>query len=48
MVTTVERANIEEDNPLDYPDTSTRINELTFMLSSLKQEVTQLVKGKGV
>ena len=37
----------EEDNPLEYLDTSGKIHELTSMLSSLKQEVSQLVKGKG-
>ncbi|XP_021596606.1 uncharacterized protein LOC110603210 [Manihot esculenta] len=38
----------EEDSPLECLDTSNRILELSSMLSSLKQEVSQLTKGKGI
>lgn len=36
MLATEEGDSTEEDNPLDVPDTATRINKLTTMLSSLK------------
>lgn len=36
MMTTVERGSTGEGNPLDYPNTRSRINELTSILSSLK------------
>ncbi|XP_021624990.1 uncharacterized protein LOC110624181 [Manihot esculenta] len=47
IMAAIEQSKPEEDSPLDYTDTSSKINELTSMLTSLKQEVSQLVKGKG-
>ncbi|XP_021623920.1 uncharacterized protein LOC110623311 [Manihot esculenta] len=47
IMAAIEQNKPEEDNSLDYTDTSSKINELTSMLTSLKQEVSQLVKGKG-
>lgn len=32
VITTVEGSNIEEDNPMDSPDTATKIDELTVMV----------------
>ncbi|XP_021598932.1 uncharacterized protein LOC110604958 [Manihot esculenta] len=47
VMAVVEGNKSEEDNPLEYLDPLSKIHELTSMLSSLKQEVSQLVKGKG-
>uniref|UniRef100_A0A2C9VK79 Uncharacterized protein n=1 Tax=Manihot esculenta TaxID=3983 RepID=A0A2C9VK79_MANES len=41
MVTT--EGTTEENNPLDSLKTTTKINELIIMLSSLQQEVTKLM-----
>ncbi|XP_021626177.1 uncharacterized protein LOC110625005 [Manihot esculenta] len=48
IMAAIDGNKLEEDSPLEYLDTSNRILELSFMLSSLKQEVSQLAKGKGV
>lgn len=45
VVAAIEGSNIEEDNPMDPPDTAIKIDELTVMLNSLQQEMTKLMKG---
>lgn len=46
MVVAVEGSFSKEDIPLNIPDTVTKIDELSVMLSSLQHEVTTLVKEK--
>lgn len=44
--TTVDGSICEEDDPLNFPNTNSKLEELNATLSSLHQEVSKLMKGK--